>query len=277
MEPRQARRHDKTGRSHANRPVVVGNAYFASAPPRILAHRGLAIEAPENTLLAFLKALSIGVTHLETDVHASLDGVAILSHDADLERIVGRPTRIDRLTVAELKRVDLGHGQTFATLADALDTFPHACFNIDLKSSASVLPAVEAIRAARATSRVLVTSFGESRRREALRGLPGVATSASAATLALALAAAKLGVGPVVRRALARVDAVQVPEAVRGLRVLTPRTIRAFHDAGVEIHVWTVNDVDEMARLLDLGVDGIVTDRSDLALDLVKKRSIFRE
>jgi glycerophosphoryl diester phosphodiesterase len=70
---------------------------------------------------------------------------------------------------------------------------------------------------------------------------------------------------------------VQVPEAVRGLRVLTRRTIRAFHDAGVEIHVWTVNDVDEMARLLDLGVDGIVTDRSDLALDLVKKRSIFRD
>jgi glycerophosphoryl diester phosphodiesterase len=252
------------------------SAYFASPPPRILAHRGLASEAPENSLLAFARALSIGATHLETDVHASLDGVAVLSHDPDLGRIAGRASRIDRLTVAELKSIDLGDGQTIATLAEALEAFPDALFNIDLKSPGSVLPAAEAIREARATSRVLVASFGESRRRAALRRLPGVATSASAVTLALALVAAKLGLRPLVRRALARVDAVQVPEAIRGFRVLTPRTIRAFHDAGVEIHVWTVNDVGDMARLLDLGVDGIVTDRSDLAVELVKKRSIIR-
>ncbi|TXN31847.1 glycerophosphodiester phosphodiesterase family protein [Lacisediminihabitans profunda] len=251
--------------------------YFASAPPRILAHRGLALAAPENTLLAFLSALALGLTHLETDVQVSRDGVAVLAHDVDLARLVGRASRISDLTVAELKLIDLGAGQTFATLAEALDTFPEACFNIDLKAPGSVGPAVAAILAADATPRVLVTSFSESRRRAAIRELPGVATSASAATMILALAAAKLGVRPLVRRALAAVHAVQVPEAMLGIRVVTPRTIRAFHDAGVEVHVWTVNEASDIERLLDLGVDGIVTDRSDLALQIVKKRLIIRE
>jgi glycerophosphoryl diester phosphodiesterase len=270
-----ARRPPRRSRGEGGAAAV--SEYFASAPPRILAHRGLALAAPENTLLAFLSALALGVTHLETDVQVSRDGVAVLAHDVDLERLVGRATRIEELTVAELKLVDLGAGQTFATLAEALDTFPDACFNIDLKAPGSVGPAVAAILAARATSRVLVTSFSESRRRAAIRELPGVATSASSATMILALAAAKLGLRPLVRRALASVDAVQVPEAVRGFRVVTPRTIRAFHDAGVEVHVWTVNEESDIARLLDLGVDGIVTDRSDLALQIVKKRLIIRE
>jgi glycerophosphoryl diester phosphodiesterase len=253
------------------------STYLVSAPPRILAHRGLALNAPENTLLAFLSALALGVTHLETDVQVSRDGVAVLAHDADLERLAGRASRIDELTVSELKRIDLGAGQTFATLAEALDTFPEACFNIDLKAPGSVGPAVAAIRAARATPRVLVTSFSESRRLAAVRQLPGVATSASAATMVRALVAAELGLRPLVRRALAAVDAVQVPEVARGFRVVTPRTIRAFHDAGVEVHVWTVNDESDMVRLLDLGVDGIVTDRADLGQQIVKKRLIVRK
>ncbi len=249
-----------------------GGGYLATPPPRVLAHRGLALEAPENTLLAFAKAMAIGVEFIETDVHESADGVAVVSHDPDLSRVAGRKVRVDQLTAAELRRVDLGEGQGFSTLAEALDAFPDARFNIDLKSAGAVQPAVEAIRSLNASDRVLVTSFSESRRRAAVRGLPGVATSASFGTGARMLAAAKLGLAGGVRRILGPVDAVQLPERWNGIRVVTPPLIRMVHAAGIEVHVWTVNDPADMERLLDLGVDGIVTDRADLAIEVLRSR-----
>jgi glycerophosphoryl diester phosphodiesterase len=238
----------------------------------VLAHRGFAREAPENTLLAFAKALALGVTHIETDVHASLDGIAVISHDPDLSRLAGRDTTVNRLTMAELRRVELGHRQTFASLAEALDGFPDARFNIDVKSADAVGPTVNAIRSAGATSRVLVTSFSEKRRLATVRELPGVASSASATTFAAALVAGKLGLSPAVRSILRDVDAVQIPERAAGMATITPQQLRMMHGAGVEVHVWTVNDVATMERLLDLGVDGLVTDRADLAMELVRRR-----
>lgn len=115
--------------------------YFDPARPRVLAHRGLALEAPENSLLAFAHAIALGVQHIETDVHVSADGVAIIAHDPDLSRVAGRPTRVDELTVAELARVELGEGQHPPTLAEALDAFPETRFNIDLKTAGAVAPA----------------------------------------------------------------------------------------------------------------------------------------
>ena len=117
----------------------------------MFAHRGLATEAPENTLLAFAKALALGIRYLETDVHASADGVAIISHDPDLKRLTGRDVRIEQLTAAELARIDLGEGQTFTTLAAALDAFPDARFNIDIKAEAAATPAAAAATSARRT------------------------------------------------------------------------------------------------------------------------------
>lgn len=247
--------------------------YFEPARPRVFAHRGLALEAPENTLLAFAHALAAGVDHVETDVHASKDGIAVIAHDDDLSRVGGSGERVDALTVAELSRLDLGEGQHVPTLAEALDAFPDLRFNIDLKSEASIAPTVTAIRAARAEDRVLVTSFSEQRRRAALRMLPGVATSASGPRFALALAAAVARATPGVRRALAGLHAVQIPERALGLSTVTPARIRAFHAAGVEVHVWTINDPATMHRLLDRGVDGIVTDRADLALAVIAERA----
>lgn len=250
-----------------------GEGYFAAPPPRVLAHRGLALEAPENTLLAFAKALAVGVDFVETDVHVSSDGVAIVSHDARLDRVAGRGVRVDQLTAAELRRVDLGHGQGFSTLAEVLDAFPQARFNIDIKAVGAVLPTAEAIRSLKATRRVLITSFSDARRRAALRELPGVATSAAMGTGARMLAASTLRLGGQVARILRSVDAVQLPEWWKGVRVVTPRLIRQAHAAGVEVHVWTVNDPVDMARLLDLHVDGIVTDRADLAMAVLRSRA----
>jgi glycerophosphoryl diester phosphodiesterase len=254
---------------------VAGSAqsvFLAASYPRVFAHRGLAQDAPENTLLAFVKALAAGATHLETDVHVSLDGVAVISHDPDLA-VLGRDVRIDQLTIAELKRINLGFGQSFTSLADALEAFPAALFNIDIKTDAAAEPTARAIRDVRATHRVLVTSFNEPRRKHVVALLPGVVSSASAVLVARAVAAANLGLHTQVRRTLQACVAVQVPERAGLVRMITPRFVAVMHRAGVEVHAWTVNDPLDMIRLLDLGVDGLVTDRADLAVAALTRRS----
>jgi glycerophosphoryl diester phosphodiesterase len=248
---------------------VGGDGYLSPPRPRVLAHRGLALDAPENTLLAFERAVAAGTTYIETDVHASRDGVAVVSHDPDLQRVAGRPGRVGDLTLDELREIDLGHGQTFCTLAEALAAHPTIRFNIDVKSADAVESAATAILDAAATDRVLVTSFGESRRARVTALLPGVATSASARRFLVALLAGKIGAVGIMRAALRGMCAVQVPERAVGLRVTSPAMIRRLHEAGVEVHVWTINDPTRMRELLDLGVDGIVTDRADLALAVV--------
>jgi glycerophosphoryl diester phosphodiesterase len=238
----------------------------------VLAHRGLALEAPENTLLAFLHAVNAGATHVETDVHGSADGVAMISHDPDLKRIAGRDVRVSQLTSAELRRVPLGDGQNYCSLADALDAFPETRFNIDVKSADAIAGTIKAIRDLGAADRVLIGSFSTQRRLAVVRELPGVATSISAGGALPAAHAARAGAVRMLTRLLRGVDAVQLPPKVAQAPITTERAIRSFHDAGVEVHIWTINDPAEMTRLLDLGIDGIVTDRADLALPLVAER-----
>ncbi|WP_309709646.1 glycerophosphodiester phosphodiesterase family protein [Pseudolysinimonas sp.] len=251
--------------------------FFTPAPPRVLAHRGLALDAPENTLLAFAKATAIGVTHLETDVHGSADGVAMISHDPDLFRLAGRKVRVGQLTSHELRRIQLGEGQGFCSLAEALDAFPESRFNIDIKAQNAVVPTVKAILAAGATDRVLIGSFSPARRLAAVRQLPGVATSISSRGAVAAVTAARSAGGlPTLRRILRDVHAVQLPLSILRMSTVTARTIAAFHAAGVEVHAWTINDDVAMDRLLDLGVDGLVSDRSDLAIAVLSRRSDAR-
>ncbi|QCR19209.1 glycerophosphodiester phosphodiesterase family protein [Agrococcus sp. SGAir0287] len=240
---------------------------FLEGPrPRILAHRGLATEAPENTLAAFRAAVAVGATHVESDVRVSADGVAMLAHDATLERVAGAATRIDATPARALQSLDLGGGHGVPTLADALAAFADVRWNLDLKVPAAVEPAVRAIQDARAVDRVLVTSFDDATRARAVAALPGVATSASRGVMARALLAVRLRQRAALRRALEGIAAVQVPERLGRIRIVDARSVAAFHDAGVEVHVWTVNDPTDMRRLVALGVDGIVTDRADLAV-----------
>ena len=267
----------RSGARGSEAPPWTSSGYFPTPPPRVIAHRGLALEAPENTLLAFAKAIAVGVVHLETDVHASADGVAIISHDDDLRRVADRSVRVDQLTVAELHRIDLGFGQNFATLAEVLDAFPDARFNIDVKSAGAIQPTVDAVRAQGAIGRVLVTSFSDARRRAVSRQLPGVSTSAASRASARLLAASKLRFGPEVRRLLREIDAVQLPERRNGIHIVTGPFVRMVHSAGAEVHVWTVNDPADMLRLLELGVDGIITDRADLAMPIVLTRGRNRK
>lgn len=247
-----------------------GPGWFTPVAPRILAHRGLALDVPENTLASFDAAVNLGALYIETDVHASRDGIAMIAHDPTLSRVAGVEAEVSDLTTEELHKVDLGSGHRMPTLLEALRAFPDTRFNIDVKSHRAGAAVASAVIEAGASHRVLVTSFSPSRRASAVELLPGVASSASAPRFAVILALAKLGVLGLVPWAVGGVDAVQVPPSRGRLTIATPRVIRALHRRGIEIHIWTINDPGEMQRLLDLGVDGIVTDRADLALDLVR-------
>ena len=255
---------------HRRRTDAAGG-WFSPAVPRILAHRGLALDVPENTLASFDAAWALGVLYLETDVHVSKDGVAMIAHDPRLDRVAGVDAAVSDLTTAQLQEIDLGAGQRMPTLLEALRAFPDARFNIDVKSPQAGAAVAVAVLAAEATDRVLITSFSSTRRAEAVRLIPGVASSASAPRFALILALAKLGLLAIAPRAVVAVDAVQVPPRHGRLEIATDRVVRALHRRGIEIHIWTVNDPEQMRRLLELGVDGIVTDRPDLALELLRR------
>ena len=248
------------------------HSYFDLPGPRVLAHRGLARGVPENTLAAFERALAAGASYLETDVHVSADGEAVISHDHDLSRLAGRSETVASLTAKELGALDLGAGHGLPTLRAALAAFPQARFNIDVKVAGATRPTVRAVLEAEAVGRVLITSFDERRRRATVAGLPGVATSASAVAVLRAVAATRVRSLAAFRAAVQGLHALQVPERYGRVRVVTPRLIELAHRAGIEVHVWTVDDEGDMHRLLDLGVDGIVTDRADLGLPLVAGR-----
>jgi glycerophosphoryl diester phosphodiesterase len=244
---------------------VTSVAWFDGALPRVLAHRGwTGSGAVENTLGAFASAWDLGITHLETDVHVTADGVCVLWHDDDLRRLTGRRAR--DATLAELRALDLGSGARVTTLAELLDALPDAKLNVDVKGRDAPAAVARVIRAADAVDRVLVTSFSGRRRRAAVSLLPGVATSADAGRLVLAVVGARLGLAAVVRHALRGLDAVQMPCRVLGIRTVSPAMVARLARAVREVHVWTVDDPDEALRLADAGVHGVVTDRPDLVL-----------
>ncbi|RXZ70742.1 glycerophosphodiester phosphodiesterase [Agromyces albus] len=251
----------------------MASTYFEPPGPRVLAHRGFAVDAPENTLLAFEKAVAIGVQYIETDVHVSRDETAVVAHDPSLQRVAGRDITVAQLAMAELGRVDLGRGQGFCSLEEALDAFPETRFNIDVKVERAVEPVVSAVKRTGAESRVLLTSFSERRRLRLASLVPGVATSAGSAGVIRARVAAFAGPQARLVRALRGAGALQIPERSGGVRLVTARFVAAVQRAGSEVHVWTVNDRADMTRLLDLGIDGLVTDRADLAFEVISARS----
>lgn len=221
-------------------------------------------------MLAFAQAVEVGVTHVESDVHATADGVAVLAHDPSLDRVASRDVVIGTTMLRDLQAIELGHAQHVPELREALLAFPDTHFNLDLKTDDSVIPAVRAIVEAKATDRVLLTSFVERRRRHAVRLLPEVATSASRAIVARALAAHRTGMRSAFARTVAPIVALQVPRKQGPVTIVTPTLAAWCERAGIELHVWTINEPDEMRELLGLGVHGIVTDRADLALPLVR-------
>ena len=248
--------------------------------PLVIAHRGGAGLWPENTLYAFERAAASGVDVIETDVRASSDGELVIFHDESVGRTTDGSGPVGSMTLAELKRLDAAHrfstdggrtfplrakGVTIPTLREVFAAFPRMRFNVEPKQSAPSLaaPLCRLIREYGMTGRVLVASFNGTTIEEFRRVCPEVATSASTGEAANFLALHGAGLadsyGPVMQ-------ALQVPERAGGLRVLTRGFVEAAHGRGLRVHAWTVNDEGEMRRLIELGLDGVMTDYPDRLL-----------
>ena len=247
-------------------------------PVLALAHRGFSHgrENLENSLAAFAAAVDLGFRYVETDAHGTADGVAVALHDASLDRTTDATGRVADLPWSVVRRARIGGVEPVPRLDDVLGTWPDLRVNIDVKEDSGIEPTAAAIERTAAHDRVCVTSFDARRRRATLARLSRpVATSAGRREVARFLAGARLRVDPLARRALRDVDALQVPVAEGRVPVVDARTVAAAHRAGRQVHVWTINAPGEMGHLLDLGVDGIVTDRADLLRDVLVARGLW--
>jgi glycerophosphoryl diester phosphodiesterase len=264
---------------------AVSRRPFLQGPrPLAFAHRGGSLLWPENTMVAFRGAVEMGYRYLETDLHATRDGVLVLIHDDSLARVSDGSGPVWEHTLAELKRFDAGYyfspdggrtypyrgqGVTVPTLEEVLDAFPDVRVNIDIKQEQPPLVAalVDFIEKRGLQDRLLVTSFDD-RRIGAFRHRSGgsVATAAAQREALRFWLASRLHLERLLH---IQYDALQVPARYGSLTVVNRRFVEAAHRRGLQVHVWTVNEPAEMRRLLGLGVDGLMSDRPDLLLEVV--------
>lgn len=241
--------------------------------PMALAHRGFSPDGRENSMAAFAAAVDLGYRVVETDVHATADGVVVAVHDATLDRVTDTTGRIAELPWDRVRRARIGGSEPVPTLEELLGTWPDLRVNLDVKAAQAIPGTIEVIERTASHDRVCVASFSDARRRAVVRGLSRpVVTSGGTGTTARFLAAVTSGSASAVRRAVRQVDCLQVPERVGAIRVVSERTVAAAHEAGAQVHVWTVNDADDMRRLLDLGVDGLISDRADVLREVLLER-----
>ncbi|GAA4726481.1 glycerophosphodiester phosphodiesterase [Phytohabitans rumicis] len=249
--------------------------YLDSPVPLAFAHRGGAAEGDENTAEAFARAVGLGYRYVETDVHATSDGVAVVFHDPTLDRVAGQAGRIDRMRWADLSTVRVGGAAAVPRLDEVLAAWPRVRFNIDVKADTGIAPTVETVRRAGAGGRVLLASFSDARlaRLRTLAG-PDVATSLGMRAVARLRVASLTG-----RRLMLPASAVaaQVPVRYGRMRVVDRRFVAHAHKLGLQVHVWTIDNPAEMHELLDLGVDGIMTDRVDVLRDVYVQRGVWHE
>jgi glycerophosphoryl diester phosphodiesterase len=247
---------------------------FLDTPtPLAFAHRGGASDGDENTAEAFERAVKLGYRYVETDVHATSDGVPVVFHDTTLDRVTGHTGAISALTWADLRSVRIGGAALVPRLDEILDAWPEIRFNIDIKADPGVAPTVETVIRSGATERVLLASFDDRRltRARALAG-PSIATSLGSRSVARLRLASLAGV-PL--RLPESVAAVQVPPRHGRITLVDRRFLALAHRLGLQVHVWTIDDPTEMERLLDLGVDGIMTDRLTILRDVYRTRGLW--
>jgi glycerophosphoryl diester phosphodiesterase len=240
--------------------------------PLAFAHRGGASEAPENTLPAFRYAVDLGYRYLETDVQSTADGVLLAFHDDDLARATDHTGKISELPHAEVRRALVDGREPIPTLDALLEEFPDRRVNIDCKTDHAVDPLIAVIRRHDCLDRVCVGAFSGTRLARLRRALgPGLCSSLSPQGVAR-LKAVSL-VGSAARFAAPHyAQAAQIPVRQYGVTLTDGRFLRAAHRAGIQVHVWTVDDTREMIRLLDLGVDGIMTDRPAVLKQVLENR-----
>ena len=244
--------------------------FLDTAGPVAIAHRGGASDWPENSLAAFQHAVSLGYRYLETDVHVTADGVLVAFHDSELDRVTDGSGRIEELRWDEVAQVQLGADQRIITFDELMSALPQARVNIDPKSDAAVEPLAAALERHDALDRVCVGSFSDARlaRLHARFGERICLSMGPRETLRLRLSSWGLPL----RRFRAR--CAQVPIRQSGVPIVDGRFVRRAHQLGLKVHVWTIDEPATMHRLLDLGVDGIMTDRPEALASVFDERGL---
>lgn len=240
---------------------------------QILAHRGLVSSSvPENSLKAFSDALAVGADVIETDVQCSKDGVAVIFHDDDLQRICGVDSKIREMSWIDLQKISIGVNQAIPSLEQALLAFPNARFNLDIKSKGAILATAKIINQLQAQNRVLISSFSETRRKKTIKAINGrVATSAGVSRVLAIYFSVLLGLNFLTKRLANNVVALQLPPHRGFIDFHSPRFMNAMKRLGLQLHFWTINEPEQMQSLVQAGADGIVTDHCDLAIKTLRR------
>jgi glycerophosphoryl diester phosphodiesterase len=236
---------------------------------RAFAHRGGGAEAPENSLAAFTRAAALGFLDMETDVRGTVDGVAVVHHDPRLERTTDARGAISDLTWSEVARARIHGYEPICRLEILLEALPNCRFTIDAKDAAAVPALLKVLHGRRDLDRITVGSFSHRRLSEIRRNSP-VVTSASPREVLTTTAAIRSG-----RRPAIAARYLAVPPHIGRLRLLDEHFVNRAQAADLEVHVWTIDDVDRMHELLDLGVDGLMTDRPSVLKEVLLARGAW--
>jgi len=237
--------------------------------PIAFAHRGGASDAPENTMPAFQRAIDLGYRYLETDVHATRDGVLLAFHDDDLLRTCGQPGLISEMNYEQVKRFRINGTEPIPLMKEIFDAWPDARINIDCKSDHALQPLVKILQGPGLLDRVCVGSFSD-KRLASLREIFGPALCTSLGPREVAKLRVRSWIGP--QRVFPGAYAAQVPHKQGPLTITDSKFVEAAHESGLHVHVWTIDDPQEMNHLFDLGVDGIMTDRPSVLKDVMIER-----
>jgi glycerophosphoryl diester phosphodiesterase len=246
-------------------------AFLDGPTPLAMAHRGGAIEHLENAMPAFEACVALGYRYLETDVRVTADGVVVAFHDATLDRVTDRSGRIEHLTWAQVSEARIGGREPVVRLEDLLGAWPDVRFNLDIKAAGVLAPLVRTVRRLGVADRICLASFSDARIAAARRLLgPTVCTSLGPR----GVAALRLSSYSPRAAGLVRIQAgcAQVPLQLGGRALVDERFLAAAHDRGLQVHVWTVDTEEDSRTMLDLGVDGIMTDRPAMLRELLEKR-----
>jgi glycerophosphoryl diester phosphodiesterase len=236
------------------------------------AHRGGDRFAPENTMAAFAHAVGLGYRYLETDVHASKDGVAFAFHDDDLKRMTGDDIAISSLLARDVEAIGLSGGHKIPKMSDLLEAFPEANFNIDAKAWPVVEPLAALINQTATHARICVGAFSDSRIAKLVE-----LTHGKVCCVAGPRQSAKFLAGGLVRLPLSfRADCLQLPPIHdSGATLVTPGLVAYAHKRGLQVHVWTINDESQMHDLLDMKVDGLMSDDCELLKSVLQSRNLW--
>lgn len=248
--------------------------YADAQGPLALAHRGGGGLAPENTLAAFAMSHALGFRYLESDMRLTADGTLVCFHDATLDRVTDGRGPIHHRTLDELTRLRVAGGEPIATLDEALDAFPDTCFSIDLKDERAIGPLIRSLRRPGVADRVCVAGAWDRWLADVRAQVPQVATTLGWQSLTGLLTCARLGMRP--PRRLATGPFAHVPLRLGQVPIYAERVIAMAHDLGIRVVTWTVDDSPTMHRLLDAGVDAVITDRPDVLREVMVERGQWR-